>query len=938
MTGRPAVAVPFLALMVLSALFSAGGTAWASHSTESDLSSICYDCHTLNAMIADNNTSFINSSARTLPQMRSVNGGVSPGNYSPTGKKFGCTFCHNDALRTIQGKAMKDSFTPFYLKPSQHPVDRPFSKDSNGNILLAVNTGSTLYMSNWDNSWAKPANQLDCVDCHDANANGGSYPNHPASGTGTRAASANPFMLKNTSAMDNSHAPNAFCLATCHGRSASSPLEYKMGHLGWGAFDNTTGGMSDSTLKEPSGIALKTSKCVDCHETHSTNSKSNLMGEQRQSIQNVDTANCTTICHDGTTFAAKGHGKTGISQGCTNCHDSSVSHRDLSNPRRIIGGVSSTTATLTENLASNGRDDNYNGVIDDAAEAALVHSAESNCSTSCHSDKHIHQGTIGTTSGSASCLHCHDMHGNGIDNNTRMVRGTVMGKQTVYQSTADFFRADNTSTRASICDNPGCHPKPLGSTSTPGTILGDVQEHKDANVGIGTICTTCHNHSSATGGASFAPVCNSCHTYPGQAVVSGTHVLSAVHDKHVASDNTGGYAFVCSACHYNYTHNQSAVNNAGEWLSKFQASTVNIRFDGTWNPANANGPRYNGVLADSTQATAAPGVGGTGTCAGLYCHGNSAAIASSWPSGSNTTPSWSTASTGACGTCHKYLANDPPLTFAHAKHSDNTTTGYSISCRKCHYQTTGDGLTIASRSAHLNRRSDVTFDTTDALVSSGSYSGTATVGDSGTTTGTCSNIFCHSPGTRMTPPFDNGALGVPDWKQGVLACNACHGATGQTGISLGMPAYANGSPKINTHAKHLSDKFACQVCHWTITTTGNTITGRSSHVNGVYNAVNDNVSGHAFSYSTPNCSASSCHGGHTSGPNMPAWGQTTGVPFVCDACHAYTGGVASTADVDPTVPATAARPHTLPGTPGPAAVSRRARRVATRRRCRTTTR
>ncbi|MHB8782201.1 MAG: multiheme c-type cytochrome [Desulfobacteria bacterium] len=69
-------------------------------------------------------------------------------------------------------------------------------------------------------------------------------------------------------------------------------------------------------------------------------------------------------------------------------------------------------------------------------------------------------------------------------------------------------------------------------------------------------------------------------------------------------------------------------------------------------------------------------------------------------------------------------------------------------------------------------------------------------------------------------------------------------------------------------------------------------------MNGVYNAVNDNVSGHAFTYATPNCSAAVCHGGHTSGAYMPAWGQTSGVPFGCDACHANTGGVASTADVD----------------------------------------
>jgi predicted CxxxxCH...CXXCH cytochrome family protein len=883
--------------MVLLAFFSSGGTAGAAHNSESDLGSICGDCHNLNPMLADNNTSFIHVSARTLPQMRSANGGVSPGNYSPTGKKFGCTFCHNDALRTIQGKAMKDSFNPFLSKPSQHPVDRSFSKDANGNLTLGANTGTNLYMSNWDNSWVVPTDQIDCIDCHDASANGGSYPNHPASGTGSRVAAVNPFMLRNTAAMDNSHAPNSFCLTTCHGRSASSPATYKMGHLGWGAFDNTTGGMADNTLKEPSGIALKTSKCADCHETHSTNSRPNLMGELRQSIRDVDPANCTSVCHADTSFVSRGHGRTtGTSPPnllCTNCHNTSVSHRDSINPRRLGSNEASPPNNLLAvDLRGDGLDSNFNGVVDDAAEGTTTLGGESLCGT-CHANKHVHGGSIAgnatASSGkSVGCLYCHEPHSSGTDNNVRMVRRRLNGATVNYLTDkADYYRGDNTG----VCSNINCHGVPMS------TIMTTVSDHQPLpGGGVGVDCSSCHSHSAAGGAlsGSFAPVCNSCHTMPGETVLAGTHVLSPVHDKHALPDAGGGYGFGCSTCHYKYTHNQSGVVVGGSWT--VPNGNVNIKFDGTWNPKNANGPLYASNAADNTLAdnTYAPGVGGTGVCAGLYCHGNSAAVAS-WPAGSDPTPVWNTASTGACGTCHKVLANDPPATYAHAKHADNTVTGYAISCRKCHYQTTNDGLTITSRSAHLNRQSNVTFDTTDAQLSSGSYSGTATVGDSGTTTGTCSNIFCHSPGTRMTAPFDNGALGVPDWKQGALACNACHGATGQAGISLGMPAYANGSPKVNTHAKHLSDKFACQVCHWSTTTTGNTITGRSNHVNGVYNAVNDNLARHAFTYSAPNCSASACHGGHTSGPNWPAWG---GGAYGCEACHAYAGGVATTADVD----------------------------------------
>jgi len=890
MTGKRTVSSWAFAVILLAAgLGPAARPAAAAHfdNDVSDLASICYDCHTLNAALADNNTSFINVSTRTLPTMRQLYGSVAP-------QTFGCTFCHNDPRRTTN---MKTALGPFDSRNSQHPVDRGYTKDAFTNVTLGNNTYTTLYMSNWDNSWTRPADQIGCVDCHQMD---GEYPNHPKPDNAVR--TANPYMLRGGAASWNAadnHASNAFCLAICHAGTAPGTSGYRMGHYGWGAYASTTGGMPDNSLKEHDGTALKTSKCVDCHETHSSNSKPNLMGEQRQSLQNIDPANCTNICHQDSIFLSRGHGKTGIGLVCANCHNPSVSHRDSSNPKRFSGSEAPARATLSQNFAANGLDDDFDGVIDNPGEATLQYSTESICSTTCHTDKHVHQGTIGATSGSASCLHCHDPHGKGIDNNIKMVRRTVMGRATNYwTSGTDLYRSDNTS----ICDNPNCHAKPLGNTSTPGTILGDVQEHKDAAVGPGTVCTSCHNHSSTTGGSSFAPVCNSCHTYPGQPVLAGTHLLSASHAKHVNATDNGGYALPCATCHYKYNHNQSGVTGANDWSTKFQASNVNIKFDGTWNPKNANGPTYAGVAADNTLADNvwAPGVGGTGVCAGLYCHGNSSTVAS-WPAGTNVTPRWDNAASGACGTCHLATAAAPPQTFAHAKHADNTTTGYGISCRKCHYATTSDGVTVTSPGEHLDRRSRVVFDTTDPLVSSGAYSGTLTVGDSGTTVGRCTNIYCHSPGNRPSPPFDNGALGAPDWAQPPgLACNACHGAAGQSGIRLGMPAYANGSPKINTHPKHLDDKFGCQVCHWNTTEDGATVpvAKRANHVNGVYNVVNDNVSRHAFTYASPNCSAAVCHGGATSGAGVPAWGQTVGLPIGCDVCHMNTGGSLATADVD----------------------------------------
>ena len=64
-------------------------------------------------------------------------------------------------------------------------------------------------------------------------------------------------------------------------------------------------------------------------------------------------------------------------------------------------------------------------------------------------------------------------------------------------------------------------------------------------------------------------------------------------------------------------------------------------FDGTLNPANANGPRYAGVPADNLSAPA-PGIGGTGRCDGLYCHGNST-DAVVWSGRTAAGPTWDNA-------------------------------------------------------------------------------------------------------------------------------------------------------------------------------------------------------------------------------------------------------------------------------------------------------
>ncbi|HEY3320141.1 MAG TPA: CxxxxCH/CxxCH domain-containing protein, partial [Planctomycetota bacterium] len=802
-------------LGVLSAFFP--NAAFAKHNLYPETTN-CNPCHVMQAVLAEDNTAYLRAGARSLPNMKTINGGKAPSMKATSGPKgVGCTFCHFSNGSTTR---MKDVLEQFNGKQSQHPVDRTYSFDNattTRNITLSPNTNTTRWMSNWDNTWPEPANQIGCTDCHavsNATANAGTgaggYPEHPdASGR-----TANPVMLQGGAASwDNSisHASNSFCVNICHNGSTGPTSGYKMGHYGWGAFDNA-GTMGQ--LKEPSKTALRTSKCVDCHETHYSGTQKNLFGERgdsgrllpSQSVNLVSASNCTGICHNDNTYVNVGHGRatstSNISMGimCIQCHDSSIAHRTPTNLKRLLVSEDTNKATLTEDLSTNGLDDDYDGVVDNPEEKTLKRSGESNCSTgSCHFDRHLHAGTgkVNSTPGSASCLHCHDMHGNGVDNNIRMIKSVIMGKTVRYTSKTDYMRNDNTATVASLCDNPGCHQKRLGNTGTPGTILGDVSDHVQASVGPGTDCSGCHPHASTTGVGSFITACNSCHSPGGAAYVAGTHRLSPIHDKHVNPNPEGGYAYACSVCHYrNTVHNASNVTSGADWGAKYAPANVKIKFDGAINPANANGPTYAGVLADNVSGTATATALGNGACQGLYCHANSAS-ARVW-SGYVGAPTWNDNTSGACGTCHKTSLVDPPTYGSHRKHVDNTVVGYAIGCNTCHWTTTQDGITITNKSGHVNVSTPqvlVAWNPNDNDVKN---AGVYTLASK-----TCSNVYCHSTGTKINQAaYDNGAYGWPKWTDnGAITCNHCHGDSSRTD---GTPNYANNTPKINSHPKHIA--------------------------------------------------------------------------------------------------------------------------------------
>lgn len=138
--------------------------------------------------------------------------------------------------------------------------------------------------------------------------------------------------------------------------------------------------------------------------------------------------------------------------------------------------------------------------------------------------------------------------------------------------------------------------------------------------------------------------------------------------------------------------------------------------------------------------------------------------------------------------------------------------------------------------------------------------------------GSCSDLYCHSNGTSVATGSIPGNT-TPRWGTPTPGCDSCHGYP---------PAYANGSPKANSHGRHAA---GCNFCHSSVTSDGSTITapngpyGIENHVDKAYTVVAG--SGASFTYlyaaSGGSCSAISCHGNGNA-----TWGTTV----ACGGCHA----------------------------------------------------
>ncbi|MBI5140666.1 MAG: CxxxxCH/CxxCH domain-containing protein [Nitrospirae bacterium] len=339
-------------------------------------------------------------------------------------------------------------------------------------------------------------------------------------------------------------------------------------------------------------------------------------------------------------------------------------------------------------------------------------------------------------------------------------------------------------------------------------------------------------------GSANSVQCGSCHNGNG---VDGDQTLmdSGSHSKHLSSSGYGS-RFNCETCH---GHNGSGSLHVNDAVNVFSGSIMDR------NGLNLGSASYSGSIS--------PG-DGYGNCSALYCHSDGRGGV---PNGVAGITKWGeTAVPADCTFCHK---NDhsASLTMNSGSHDKHVRVGRK-GCVECHNDTVSDNRTIKDKSKHLSKAADVAWGPTSAGGDLYQASGSKT----------CSNIYCHSDGTKSV----GGVFHSPVWGQ-TLDCSGCHG-TYVVGNVAAMPDYANGTPKTNSHAKHVETSgFKCSACHNGTTTDGVSITNPSLHINGTYDIQGGTPYSFSYDLGTRRCSNANCHGG-----NSPVWG---GSAFVCFDCH-----------------------------------------------------
>jgi predicted CxxxxCH...CXXCH cytochrome family protein len=460
-----------------------GGTAKAnSHSKHATSAAACVNCHsktttTGTAIIANsqhtdgfinftsgNGTSFGKQANKNCSNIscHSGNGRVISVQTAQWGATLGCEGCHANA--NLSGAHTAHVSTRAYGCEQCH--------SNTASSKTALKAGTTLHMNYSTNITLASGTYNGNLTCSTSSCHGTATPNwkvaaSAACGTCHAATSGS------TSGLIASNAHTAHYTATYGpGMNGAADTSCAACHTYTGTNSATH---PNGTVNLAAGFSAN-GACVNCHKQTTNWTTGRVSCESCHSTAGGDLSVISGVtAPDKTAAATSGHGKAGIAQGCTACHDNNSAH---------ISGVLGDSKRLLSALGTGNTNCNY---------------CHDNTSTVTNPDKQNMKAHRSSGLGS-QCSDCHNSHGTA---NSMMVNATINGTAISFTGNDSFANGAQTG----VCQT--CHTTTQYFTKAGITPPGG--SHQDST----TNCLECHQHNPAAGNAFTANgACDACHGYP----------------------------------------------------------------------------------------------------------------------------------------------------------------------------------------------------------------------------------------------------------------------------------------------------------------------------------------------------------------------------------------------------------------------------------------
>jgi predicted CxxxxCH...CXXCH cytochrome family protein len=271
-----------------------------------------------------------------------------------------------------------------------------------------------------------------------------------------------------------------------------------------------------------------------------------------------------------------------------------------------------------------------------------------------------------------------------------------------------------------------------------------------------------------------------------------------------------------------------------------------------------------------------------GTCTNMYCHSDGRSLAATLTT--NATATWGGAL--SCAGCHKAdgVAAVAIATDKHAIHVASDT-GYNYSCVKCHSTTASNSTTISNLANHVNQSVNVAFNNTTTAVN-GKYNNVASPMSKAVNgaKGYCSNVYCHSDGTKISGTFT--ALSSAKW-DGTLPtnCTGCHGGDAAVATNRQITTGKHAQHVNNTSYAGTTVILACGECHGrTVGVASNRlVTDKTRHANR-FVEYSGAKAARASMDASKNCTTSYCHSNGKAVYKSVSWTAASSA-LSCTGCH-----------------------------------------------------